>query len=402
MPVVRRRSRRNAARIDPRILIIIGVLVAVIGVLLFILLYHGKEEITERGMMMFRLDNRNAVVVRDETVLISQEYASLDYLKEEGSEVVSGESLATVYKLGFSSELTQSLLSAREEVYKAQMERIGSTKDQRLDEMNAAIQSLRSSISDRVVLGSGRDLESLCMELDAALAERMEYLREKVQETETLRALYSKVEEREQLISAWTLDVTAPVSGIVSYYFDGYEQAINAEKLSMLSPDLLNRAIKAKGASSWTTNDMTSVCRVVNRDRWYLAFMTKSSELTRTASGVEYDVEIKGYGTYKAVALEPMINGDEVVNILEVNTDIGDLIDVRTAKISVSSAVSGIKVKSEAIKKENGLRYLELLLSDSHYTIGVDVLAEENGMVIIRPHEATDTLNEGVRYWNRK
>ncbi len=399
---VRTRKRRAAARVDPRIFIIIGVLVAVIAVLLFILLYHGKEEITQRGTMLFSVKNLNAVVIRDENTLISPEYAKLDYLKEEGSEVMSGEKLATVYKLGFSDELMESLLAIREEVYSAQMERIGSTKDSNLDEMNASIDSLRERIGDCVMLKTEDDLGELYRALDAALKERMEYLKDKIQETETLRALYKKAEDKEQLISAWTEEVTAPNAGIVSYYFDGYEQAMNAEKLGMISPDLVNRAIKQKGASSWTTNDATTVCRIVNKNRWFVAFITKSSELTRTCSGVEYDLEIKGYGAFKATALEPLINGDEVVNILEVGDDIGSLLDVRTATVSVSASLSGIKVKADAVRKEKGLRYLELVLSDSHYTLRIDVLAVEKDMVIVRPHEPTDTLNEGVRYWNRK
>lgn len=399
---VKTRKRRTSVRIDPRILIVIGVLVAVIAVLLFILLYHGKEEITQRGTMSFSIKNKSAVVIRDENTIVSQEYAKLDYLKEEGSEVLSGENLATVYKLGFSDELMESLLAVREEVYRAQMERIGSTKDSRLDEMNSSIDSLRERIGDCVMLHTGDDLGELYRALDTALKERMEYLKDKIQETETLRALYKKAEDKEQLISAWTEDVTAPESGIVSYYFDGYEQAMNAEKLGMISPDLVNRALNKNRASSWTTNDATTVCRIVNKNRWFIAFLTESAEFTRTCSGVEYDLEIKGYGAFKATALEPIVNGDSVVNILEVTDDIGSLLDVRTATVSVSASLSGIKVKADAIRKEKGLRYLELVLSDSHYTLRVDVLAEEKDMVIVRPHESTDTLNEGVRYWNRK
>ena len=399
---VKTRKRRSAVRIDPRIFIVIGVLLAVIAVLLVILLYHGKEEITQRGTMLFSVKNTGAVVIRDENTLLSSEHAKLDYLKEEGSEVLSGEKLATVYKLGFSDELRESLLAAREEVYAAQMERIGSTKDSMLDEMNETIASLRERIGDCVMLGTGDDLEELCRALDLALRDRMEYLKDKIQETETLRALYKKVEDKEQLISAWTEEITAPNGGIVSYYFDGFEQAINADKLGMISPDLVSRAISQKGSSSWTTNDSTTVCRIVNKNRWYVAFLTKSSELTRTCSGVEYDLEIKGYGAFKATALEPLINGDEVVNILEVTDDIGSLLDVRTATVSVSASLSGIKIKADAVRKEKGLRYIELVLSDSHYTLRIDVLAEEKDMVIVRPHEPTDPLNEGVRYWNRK
>ncbi|MBO4384784.1 MAG: hypothetical protein J5854_05130 [Clostridia bacterium] len=397
-----RKSKRSGTRVDPRFFIIIGILVAVIGVLLFILLYNGKEEITDNGAMTYSFSERNAVLIRDEKVLMSAEYARLDYLREEGEEVITGEKLATVYKLGYSDELMQSLLNARENVYRVQMDRIGSTKDARLDEMNEAIAALRARIEDCVMLGSGENLEQLYWQLESALKERMDYLRDKVQETETLRALYKTADDTAALLETWTETIYAPSYGVVSYYFDGYEEAMNAEKLSMLTPDLVNRAIKDKGSAVWTTGDRSRACRVVDNERWFLAFLTKSGDLVRTAEGVEYDVEIKGYGTYRGVALDPIINGSQVVNILEFDSDIGELLNVRTASVRISAAVSGIKVKSEALKVENGITYIELLRSESHITMRVDVLAEDNGTAIIRPHEKNETLSPGVRYWNRK
>lgn len=397
-----RKSRRTGTRIDPRFFIIIGVLVAVIGVLLFILLYNGKEEITDNGSMLYSFGEKNAVLIRDEKVLITSEYARLDYLREEGEEVITGEKLATVYKLGYSDELLQSLLNAREDVYRAQMDRIGSTKDARLDEMNEAISDLRARIEACVMTDSGENLEQLYWLLDSALKERMDYLRDKVQETEALRALYKSADDKAALFETWTETIYAPNYGVVSYYFDGYEEAMNAEKLSMLTPDLINRAIKDKSSAVWTTGDRTRACRVVDNERWFLAFLTKSADPVRTAEGIEYDVDIKGYGTYKGKALDPIINGSNVVNILEFDSDIGELLNVRTASVRISAAVSGIKVKTEALKIENGITYIELLRSESHITMRVDVLAESDGTAIIRPHEKNETLSPGVRYWNRK
>lgn len=398
----KRKTKKQRTRIDPRFWIIIGALAAVIGVLLFILIYNGREDVTGRGAMMFSVAGKSAVIIRDEETYLSSEYARVACNMEEGAAVNAGDSLATVYKLGYSDELSQSLLMAREEVYKAQLERIGSTKDSRLDEMNEEILSLKTRIENCVMQNSGEDLLKLYRSLDKLLKERMDYLREKVQETESLRALYAQVDDKEALLSTWTEDVTAKESGLVSYYFDGYEQAMNAEKLNMITADLVKRAISESGSAHWTTDDNTRVCRVVNRDKWYVAFITDAEELTRTAKGVSYDVEIDGHGKYAAVALEPVISGKKVVNVLEVSSEIGELIDVRSVKVNVTSAVNGIKVKSKAVRFNNGEAYVELIMSDSHYTMRVDVLAAEDKMVLIRPHEEGEILSEGVRYWIKK
>lgn len=402
MYVRKKKKRRRPNAVSPRVYIIIGVLVAIIGVLLFLIFFRGREEITELGAASFSLKDKSAVIIRNEVCIDSAEFSKLAYYKKEGEEVKAGDKLATVYKLGYSDELMQSLLNAREDVYKAQMERIGSTKDAKLEDMNANILAISERIKSSVMLDSGEDLDILKRLLDSVLAERMEYLRAKVQETETLRALYKTVEDREKLIEAWSLDVDAPMDGIVSYYFDGYEQAMNAEKLGMLTSTLISDAIAKKNSSTWTTDDKTRVCRVVAKNDWYIAFLTKADELIRTAEGVSYEVSIDGIGVMTGVALEPVINGKEVINILKFDCDIGELIDVRSAKINVSASVSGIKVMSEAISSSGGVTYIELLFGEGRKMIRVDVLGVDGNMAIVRTHDEGDTLNEGVRYWNPK
>jgi hypothetical protein len=398
----KRRAHVKRRRINPSVYFITGGLVLVLGLILLLILYHGGEEVTKRSADIFRLENKNAVVIRDEYVYLSTAYSHVDCIAEEGKDVSEGDKLAVVYKRGYSDALMQSLLNAREEVYKAQMERIGSTKDTKLEEMNASAAAITARIEACVMRGSGEDLGKLYRELDAVLKERTEHLRGKVQETETLRALYADADAKEELISAWTEEVYAENEGAVSFYFDGYEQAMNVEKLNMLTAALVDRAIKESGSSHWTTDDNTRVCRVVNRNKWYLAFTTGEEELSRTAAGIEYEIAISGVGVFRGVALEPFLSGKEFVNLIEFDTDIGDLMEIRSVKATITAAVTGIEVKSTAITFEDGKPYVELMIDDSHLRIWVDVLSVGKETVIVKPHNSTDVLGEGVRYWNRK
>ena len=402
MIIRKKRKKKKKVRVSPWMIVAIVLLLAAIGVVLYVLLHNGREEIAESGAMTYVLKDKSAVIIRDEYTYVSTELAKTDLHKEEGSEVTRGELLATAYKLGYSDELMQSLLNAREEVYRAQIERIGSTKDQKLDEINDGIDAVKGLITACVMDRSGEDLESLYRRLDSLLKERTEYLKTKVQETEQLRSLYAAEADREELISAWTEDVYADRDGRVSYYFDGYEQAMNVEKLNMLSADLIKRALKESGAAGWTTDDKTRVCRVVNESKWYIAFVTSGDSMKRLASGVEYEVTIEGCGTYTGVAKEPFLSGDEVVNLIEFTSPLGKLIELRSVKITVRAAVSGVKVKSNAIIFEDHEPYIELIRSGAHHAVRIDILAVEGDRAIVRAHTPGDSIVEGVSYWNRK
>ena len=127
MIIRKKRKKKARSRIDPKIPVIIFALLMAIGAVLFLVLHNGTEETAEFGSMMFSMKDKSAVIIRDEHTYIASEHTDTDFLKEEGASVNSGDKLATVYKLGYSGELMQSLLDAREDVYRAQMERIGDT-----------------------------------------------------------------------------------------------------------------------------------------------------------------------------------------------------------------------------------------------------------------------------------
>ena len=396
----RKKRARKRRRFNWRIpiTILVGLILAAAAVFAFIY-FNGTEATAESAVMQFKLNNKSTVIIRSESLYTASEHIRLDFHKEEGEQVSVGDKLATVYKLGYSDELMQTLLNAREAVYEAQMERIGATKDSRLEEMNESIASLRAAVRDRVMLYEGEDLESLYRQLDEVLKLRMEYLRGKVQETENLRALYASVDEKEALISSWTEEITSQSKGVVSYYFDGYEQALTSSKLNMISADLIKRALKETGASKWNNDDKTRVCRVVNTGKWYAAFVTDAKDLTRVAEGVEYEVNFRGYGSYKGVALEPVISGTSIVNIIEFETELGGLIEARTVRADITAAVSGVSVKSKAVTFSDGKAFIKLVTGSDRRSMRVDVLASDGDTAVVRPYDSGDVLTEGVRYW---
>ena len=396
----RKKRARKRRRFNWRIpiTILVGLILAAAAVFAFIY-FNGTEATAESAVMQFKLNNKSTVIIRSESLYTASEHIRLDFHKEEGEQVSVGDKLATVYKLGYSDELMQTLLNAREAVYEAQMERIGATKDSRLEEMNESIASLRAAVRDRVMLYEGEDLESLYRQLDEVLKLRMEYLRGKVQETENLRALYASVDEKEALISSWTEEITSQSKGVVSYYFDGYEQALTSSKLNMISADLIKRALKETGASKWNNDDKTRVCRVVNTGKWYAAFVTDAKDLTRVAEGVEYEVNFRGYGSYKGVALEPVISGTSIVNIIEFETELGGLIEARTVRTDITAAVSGVSVKSKAVTFSDGKAFIKLVTGSDRRSMRVDVLASDGDTAVVRPYDSGDVLTEGVRYW---
>ena len=119
----------------------------------------------------------------------------------------------------------------------------------------------------------------------------------------------------------------------------------------------------------------------------------------RTVAGEQYYVVFDDYSTltYQATALEPIVTETNVVNILEFNVDIGDFLDIRTVKATISKSAQGMMVPVEMIAYENGEPGVAVKSGETIYRVPVNILAaDENNAVIVAKNE-TDTLISGQR-----
>lgn len=391
---------KNRIKVRGRSLyIVIGALVVAVAVLVVCLVGKGAEAIMDVGHVAVDM-RHDAVIVRRETAVTTNNFDRADYLVREGENISAGEHVMDVYNRGFNDELMLSLQQTRREIYEAQLEQMGETRDSTVRGYNERVELIKSNIANAVMEGNTASVPALERELFTALSERSAYLRSILQETEKLRTLYRTEQEKEALISVWRNSLYAETAGTVSFYFDDYENALNAEKLGMLTSDLISTVLKGKGAVEWTTQAENLAYRVVDTSNWFLVYLTGAEDTLRSAQGKSYVVELDGYGTYTATAREPIISGKYALNILEVNAEMGELINVRTVGIDVHYEADGVTVRAEGIIIKDGRYYIDLMYSDGKERVEINALASNGDKVIISVRDGGEhAIVAGVRYW---
>lgn len=392
-------KRRRRLKFKPRFYVIMAALVLAITAVLVLVIPGRAWGITAVRSCVQSFEYTTAII-RNETSVEIEKFDKLVYLAAEGEYVDVGAPVATVLKWGYSDDMMQSLLLIESDIYSAQlsdMEGIGDADLASIDlEISAVCSEIRSTVSDK----TDGDLETLERRLDALLDRRSEYLRQKVYATEKLSALYRDADARRAQLSEWSSTIVAPSQGIVSFYFDGFEQALNANKLDMITSNLVSSAIKGTAASYTQQESSTRIFRLVDGSEWYCAFLTKTSDPLRVARGVEYDIVFDGYGekVYRGIALEPVISGKNVVNILKINDDLGSFLCIRKIKASISTSVTGIEVNSDAVFiNDEGIPYIQLA-DGSNKATEVDVLAIDDGFAIVRCRIPGETISAGQNY----
>lgn len=380
----------------PRFFLLVALLcLAVIAGFVVFFFSGGRGELKEGTM---QLEERiTGVVIRDERSISTEKYQRVSYAVEEGARVFPDTPVATVYKWGYNDEMAQTLAATRTDIYTKQMEILDGIEYPELTVMELSIKQKEDAIRECAMNGTGSMLQ-LETELNTLLNERATYLRSAVQPTEELTALYAQEETKLSQISAYATDVSATEEGVVSFYFDGYEEALNADNLDTVTAELINAAAKG-GTGEATTTDETRLYRLINDTQWYIAFVTPASDPLRVVKGEQYTLVFDGYedNLYVGTALEPIYGDSGVLNMIQFNISIDALINVRSAKATLTKDAQGLEIPCKALSIKDGMAGLNIHENGESNRVEVDVLASDGETAIIRSHDGT-TLYEGMKY----
>ncbi len=386
-------------RVRGRFYVLLLLLLALLGVLIYFLVGGGREgELTMSTMRLSRATK--TVLVRDEVSVTIERYDKILFDVVEGAHVQTGDQIAQVFKWGYQEETMQSLLDVEKNIFDYQLSLIKGIVNPELDALNLQIQQKQNAIRSAVRGESIADMLTLEQELKALLNSRKELLRD-IQPDETLSSLYQQEEQQLTNLSTWKRDILNDVGeGVVSFYFDGYEQALSARKLDMINSDLVSGVLRGSGTvSNIDTTKESPLYRLIDPDHFYIAFLTDASAPFRVTQGETYTVVFNGYADqpYTGTALAPILSGKQIVNLLEFNQPMNDLMGVRVVEASIMKDVAGLYVPLEAIEMREGMPGILRVAGDETAWTQVDVLSANEEGAIIRAAAGGD-LVAGLRY----
>ena len=338
--MARRRIRREDAY--GRLIVLSALaFLAVAAVIALIVSSSGTSRAAEGSMKA--VISASAVIIRDETSITAEKFDHIVYMVSEGAQVNAEMPVAMVYKWGYSDDVTQSLLDIQQQIYEKQVEIMDGVESAELVSLNTQIADVKQRIRGSIAGDNQEDLLTLETELKSLLSQRSTLLKSSIQADAQLTALYAEEETKQAQIAEYTSQVSAKSTGIVSFYFDGYEDVLSVEKLDVVNADLVSQIAGGadKGAVAVSENGLY---RLVNPDRWYAAFVSSTTDPLALAEGESYSVVFEGYPDNVYIGKAVSVAADsKTLNMLEFSENIGALIDVRTAKATITADLSDSK-----------------------------------------------------------
>ncbi len=392
---------KSRIRVRGRFFLVILSLVGFIALVVVIVNVTKKTGEIEFGTLGADLEV-SAAIIRDETTVMTEPYEKITFDVTEGETVSNDQIIAQVYKRGYQDETLVTLLNLQKQIYTYQLQLLGGQEPAELSELNANLATVESQI--RAVSRGESELDMLDLEqtLKDLQDQRVTLMKSIVTPDTTLSSLYSDLESQETTISGWKRDIkNTSGTGIVSFYFDGYEQVLNVNKLSTINSALINTVVKGGNTASTTeSTSETPLYRIIDNTHWFIAFVTDSDDPMRLAEGEQYSVVFTDYSeqAYTATARESTVSENAVVNILEFNVDIGKLIGTRTVTATISKSAQGLVVPLKAIEMVDGVAGINISYGDTVLRVEVDILAQNDKKAVIRAKNDSNTLTAGQKY----
>ena len=296
--------------------------------------------------------NGTVVVARDETLYQTENMTSVDFVADEGSKVTRGSVICKVYSSGFNQTEINRLASYREEIQNYHVNQVLSDYvDAELDNENAEISSLaqqvRTLVQDRGV-GSLSNLEK---QLESAISVRKNYLRQKYPDDQTLSELYKVENDQLKKIESWTTTHTATEDCLVSFYTDGFEQAINASTVAQLTPGDVKNVIRGILPEQDTVARASSpIYRTVQENGWYALFLCNDKDWNPVIGQV-YQLQLTGFENYVLEATVEYFTriGNDLLLRMFVNSSVEPVLNIRSSSATVGDFITGFRVPINAI-----------------------------------------------------
>ena len=329
----------------------------------------------------------DCVIIRDESVTASDSTARVEYIAPEDSLVSAGDDVANLYTTGYSESLLNNLEKTRKSIQEYHKQLLANIVDADLSRLDTVVNMMALEFKSLITHQSSGNLKTVTSQLETAMVNRQEYLRQNKRGDSKLTKLYDEENARLSSIQSWRKSSAADRDGVVSFYIDGYENDLTPDALNTLSiADV--RTVLAGGSQANTRQTLnTGIYRVVDQDRWFVAVLATGNTWTPVVGQDSYFMQLEGYEdlSFTASVYSVQKENDTTLAVFEVHDPIGPLIYCRRGRAQFSITLTGLSVRIEALYNENGQMGVWVYDVPGGTFVPVEVLSTDGSIAMIQP-----------------
>ncbi len=376
------------------ILIILAIIVIYAGYKVIIFIKNPTDTFSLEQGSIYEEERSIGYIIREETVTKGSNYKNgMEKIKSEGEKVAKGEHIFRYYSNGESS-LIKKIQDLDQKIEKAM-----SQED--LPFLSADIKTIEKQIEDQInSLYKANDMQTV-KEIKKQISENITK-KAKIAGTLSPAGSYLKklIDERstyENQLNKGVEYLSAPVSGVVSYKVDGYEEVLTPNDFSKLSADFLEKLGFKTGQ---VVADSTESAKIINNFECYIACILNSKQAKEATVGDNVKIRLPNNDEVTGQIVYISNENDELLIVFRINRDIQSLISYRKISFDIIWwSATGKKVPNESIayeqKGENQIAYVCRTRAGYTTKIWVKVLKQNEKHAIIENYTETELAELG-------
>ena len=406
MPPTGVKPRRKRKKGAVAVLLLIPVLLIAAAVLL-LSSTRGKYGYITRSTLSASYSG-DALVVRNEAMYTQDGITRIDYIAPEGAPVQRGDKVCTVYSSGFSAKELTTLEKYRDQIknYHKNLLSSENVADQKLNSLESIVMA-RAVEAQALVQGARGNLINQEVLLTEAMQNRMLYLKQKYPDDQKLTRLYEDENSQSQRISSWTKQYAANTSGMVSFYTDGFEPALNMNTWLDYEPGEVRSMFRGNVPSLGAIGrNAVPIYRLVSPESWSVLMLSDDRNWTPVV-GRTYQMLIESFDNtvVNATVVSFTLSGGELLIRLRIEDpadSIENVLYIRSCQVHLGESVDTLSVPEEALYEQEGLIGVVIYSADmsGEYFVPVSVISRTGGYAHIVP-SISGVLKENmpVRLW---
>lgn len=319
--------RPRKAKIDKKYLVISSLLV----ILLFLFCFLKKSAYIVASETINRVYATEAVIVKNETLVNSPADGDLKLLVEAGERVRVNAPLFTLI-----TDMEQKKIYEDEllEVDK-KLNAILNETDQNFNIgiIDKSIEDTKQKLTEAVSQKKYDKTDSIKRELSHLTKEKQRIL--KLRE-DNIKLLEDSKQSIQKKINSVESDIYSPVSGIVSFNIDGYEQLLTPNEIDKITVAQIEniKEVEKKDISTAKAKGGKPVLKIVDNSCWYFVVDLKDNELKIgrnyyiNLSDIKVELKAKLLNVYKQ-------SGSSNIGVFLAKNDLPEIVDNRKIKVEI-------------------------------------------------------------------
>lgn len=336
-----------------KVIAIISILAVVAYVIsaIYLLIIHPTDSYIVKQGTLSKEDEEIGYIIRDEQVIKGEDYENGIYaIASEGKRVAYKESIFRYYS-DSEKEIADQMSGLN---YKIQ-----ELLEQEKNVTSADIKSIENQLEEKIkninTMNNYQEISDNKKDIDNLITKKIKFIGE-VTENKEIKGLVKERNSYEEKLKNGSEYQTAPMSGIVSYRVDGLEEKLDPDNFGIITEKYLNDLDLTTGQIISISNECG---KVIDNFKCYIAITMNSKEAMAAKVGDEVEIRISNNEEKKAKIVQINEESGKRTIIFQINEMSEDMVKHRKVAVDlIWWDVSGLKVPSQALIKENGLFYV--------------------------------------------